>query len=134
MDATLNQINSNPSVAGPIDFSFTNPLTSFSLEVSTNNGGLYTVTAKALGPGMTLLDTEIVTATAIGVPGTVPIITVTGSDITSLVITSTNDSSGILIAEGITPLPAALPLFATGLGALGLLGWRRKRKARAAAA
>jgi hypothetical protein len=32
------------------------------------------------------------------------------------------------------PVPAALPLFATGLGALGLLGWRRKRKARAAAA
>jgi hypothetical protein len=29
------------------------------------------------------------------------------------------------------PLPAALPLFATGLGALGLLGWRRKRKASA---
>ena len=27
-----------------------------------------------------------------------------------------------------TPLPAALLLFATGLGALGLLGWRRKRK------
>ena len=27
-----------------------------------------------------------------------------------------------------TPLPAALPLFATGLGALGLLGWRRKQK------
>jgi hypothetical protein len=27
-----------------------------------------------------------------------------------------------------TPLPAALPLFATGVGAIGLLGWRRKRK------
>ncbi len=27
-----------------------------------------------------------------------------------------------------TPLPAALPLFATGLGLVGLLGWRRKRK------
>src|SRR5262245_11172215 len=27
------------------------------------------------------------------------------------------------------PLPAALPLFATGLGVLGLLGWRRKRRA-----
>jgi hypothetical protein len=25
-----------------------------------------------------------------------------------------------------------IPLFATGLGTLGLLGWRRKRKARAA--
>ena len=33
-----------------------------------------------------------------------------------------------------TPLPAALPLFATGLGALGLLGWCRKRKAAALAA
>jgi hypothetical protein len=31
-----------------------------------------------------------------------------------------------------TPLPAALPLFATGLGALGLLGWRKKRKAQVA--
>ena len=32
------------------------------------------------------------------------------------------------------PLPAALPLFASGLGALGLLGWRRKRKNAAAMA
>jgi hypothetical protein len=32
-------------------------------------------------------------------------------------------------APVITPVPAALPLFATGLGGLGLLGWRRKRKA-----
>ncbi len=30
------------------------------------------------------------------------------------------------------PLPGALPLFASGLAALGLLGWRRKRKAQAA--
>jgi hypothetical protein len=35
---------------------------------------------------------------------------------------------------GEIPVPAALPLFATGLGALGLLGWRRKRKASATAA
>jgi hypothetical protein len=34
----------------------------------------------------------------------------------------------------VTPLPAALPLFATGLGAIGLLGWRRKRKNAAAIA
>jgi hypothetical protein len=33
-----------------------------------------------------------------------------------------------------TPLPATLPLFATGLGALGLFAWRRKRKAAAFAA
>lgn len=33
-----------------------------------------------------------------------------------------------------TPLPAALPLFATALGSLTLLGWRRKRKNAAALA
>ncbi len=34
--------------------------------------------------------------------------------------------------EGVaeTPLPATLPLFATGIGALSLLGWRRKHRAR----
>jgi hypothetical protein len=32
-----------------------------------------------------------------------------------------------------TPLPAALPLFASGLGALGMFGWRRKRKVQAVA-
>ena len=38
---------------------------------------------------------------------------------------------GTLSAPSATPLPATLPLFATGLGALGLLGWRRKRKTHA---
>ena len=44
-----------------------------------------------------------------------------------------NDPSGNVVLEEITavssvPLPAALPLFATGLAGLGLLGWRRKKK------
>ena len=33
-----------------------------------------------------------------------------------------------------TPLPAALSLFATGIGVLGLFGWRRKKKDAALAA
>jgi hypothetical protein len=45
----------------------------------------------------------------------------------SLTAESTTPPSG-------TPLPAALPLFATGLGALGLLGWRRKRRVNLATA
>ena len=56
----------------------------------------------------------------------------------------TNDIGGFEVADvsanfiqtGLsgTPLPAALPLFASGLGALGLLGWRRKRKVASLAA
>lgn len=34
--------------------------------------------------------------------------------------------------EVATPVPAALPLFAAGLGGLGLFGWRKKRKAASA--
>jgi len=39
----------------------------------------------------------------------------------------------VVPGPGTVPLPAALPLFTTGLGALGLLGWRRKKKAAALA-
>jgi hypothetical protein len=38
------------------------------------------------------------------------------------------------VTQAVTPLPDALPLFATGLGALGLVGWWRKRKVGAALA
>jgi hypothetical protein len=38
------------------------------------------------------------------------------------------------IGTAATPLPGALPLFATGLSAMSLFGWRRKRKASAALA
>ena len=39
-----------------------------------------------------------------------------------------------IVAPSAVPLPAALPLFATGLGVIGLFGWRRKRKNTAAVA
>jgi uncharacterized protein len=39
-----------------------------------------------------------------------------------------NTESALNVTIGATPLPAALPLFATGLGAMGLFGWRKKRK------
>jgi hypothetical protein len=46
-----------------------------------------------------------------------------------LVITSATGNGTV---TAVTPLPAALPLFASGLAGLGLLGWRRKKKAIAA--
>ena len=38
------------------------------------------------------------------------------------------ETHGLFGAIAETPLPAALPLFASGLGALGLLAWRKKKK------
>jgi hypothetical protein len=46
-------------------------------------------------------------------------------------LTFRNVTASIVDAPTV-PIPAALPLFATGLGLMGLLGWRRKRPARAA--
>jgi len=37
-------------------------------------------------------------------------------------------SDGIGNSSAATPLPAAFPLFVSGVGVLGFLGWRRKRK------
>jgi hypothetical protein len=57
------------------------------------------------------------------------------SDITSGQSFSTSAGALILTSAGnatwasAVPLPAALPLFATGLVGLGLLGWRRKKAA-----
>jgi hypothetical protein len=51
--------------------------------------------------------------------------------------TTTEDDEVLAVVAGnslATPLPAALPLFASGLGAMGLLGRRRRRKNTAAIA
>jgi hypothetical protein len=42
---------------------------------------------------------------------------------------SYNDVSWNTVAVSATPIPAALPLFASALGGLGFIGWRRRRAA-----
>jgi hypothetical protein len=57
----------------------------------------------------------------------------------TLSINNSSDAWGVDVItydvpSSATPIPAALPLFTTGLGVMGLLGWRRKKKAAALAA
>jgi hypothetical protein len=61
--------------------------------------------------------------------------TISGTPYKYYDVTSTNGDAllaGFDANVSAVPLPAALPLFASGLAGLGLLGWRRKRKAIAA--
>ena len=44
-------------------------------------------------------------------------------------LSDASQATGAVDSLSAAPLPAALPLFATGLGAMGLLGWWRKRRA-----
>jgi len=73
-----------------------------------------------------------------GVPFTELTLTFPTSRLANFQVDEIDDrvSLGPLIIPPVSevPLPAALPLFATGLGALGLFEWRRKKKAAALAA
>ena len=107
--------NSNPNalaldIFGPVTFGSDN-----SVEVKPSGpGGTFTITFDGNGTAFTALGEEYNLKD--------PLICGTNGTCTSLTTFSVTDT---LAAQ--TPLPAALPLFAGGLGALGLFGWRRKR-------
>ena len=58
----------------------------------------------------------------------------TGGTIGSIELTDSGEAAFEYSNVATTPLPAALPLFAGGLGLMGLLGGRRKRKSKASLA
>jgi hypothetical protein len=129
---------------GPLTINFNTPIQSVGAQIQNNTIGT-NFTAEILAfNGNQLLGAYL----ASGFSGDVadnsdPFLGVqdTTADITSvtyLTFLAGSSSSGpvainqMTITPGVavTPLPAALPLFATGLGALGLLAWRRKRMLR----
>ena len=94
---------------------FTETLTSFIINRGTPDAITLLLTGTLTGPGGISQDAfAIVNANQVGGPG----------HAVNWSLTDTSTLSG-------TPLPAALPLFGTGLAALALLARRRKRKAAA---
>ena len=130
----------NPS--GPLTLNFINP-TNFFTAAFTYNDGL-TVTAfdfamnvlgtangacGASGSGANYVGSgcgapnEIIGISTAGISE----IVVTGGSGNNFTIDDVNFEGAVNVGET-TPIPATLPLFASGLGALGLLARRRKRK------
>jgi hypothetical protein len=141
--SALDSVITTLTVSVPTGWFFTD------LEFSTHKAGDVSITAKN---GATIIGTASATGLGNGEVGWL-VQAINSKEFTSLVLTSAIDGfdqikqfeiSGLAEActgdcngggPGLaTPLPAALPLFAGGLGVMGLLGWRKKRKAAAAAA
>ena len=83
------------------------------LQLSTGSPNSNTATLDAFDP-FSITSMELLDANGVPIPG----------------VTFVADDGTIIAdaADMATPIPATLPLFATGLGAMGLFGWRRKRK------
>ena len=93
---------------------FTETLTSFTANRSVANAITITFAGTLSGPGgLSQSAFAILAASQVGGPGT------------NIGWSLTNTS---VSQPAFTPLPASLPLFAAGLGGLGLLGWRKKRR------
>ena len=114
----------------PINIAFSSPVSNLSLLVinnSSDNNGPITLSYTLADNNSHSVALNILSSATLSLPFT---------SILSATVSSAGDQFGqysffidnVTYDAVATPLPAALPLFATGLGALGLLGWRRKRK------
>jgi hypothetical protein len=99
----------------------------------TNFGGLNTYTVSV---GSTLLGTFTPTLSGFGAETSLPFSVIAGSNYTVIFQGTPPDGAdrssfidGVSLVASV-PVPATLPLFASGLGALGLFGWRGRRKKR----
>lgn len=136
-DSSLVEVNSigtgdmsGVTLGEPVTLTFPDPYTSgFTMTWGAYTETLTTVVAEVPSPNGIAVDFE----------GTL-VDTALGIDQAAYVIFSAEQAAGpgtaidwsltnSSVVPTATPLPAALPLFVGGLGAIGLIGWRRKRKA-----
>jgi hypothetical protein len=132
---TLNSLNISLVSALSFDYSpnsYTIGATTFGageLVVGGVESGACCITLPSTDPDFYL---QILTVTTTPAFNQLGYLTADGSYFYSAI--GTSGGSVTVTPVSTTPLPAALPLFATGLGAMGLFGWRRKRKNAAALA
>lgn len=118
------------NTTNPITITFPTAITDFFLDVY--NGETY---SDQFTVSDNLGNTNTVTLTSNGNGGNALIAFPAAGNVVTISTTDPNfdfsiDNLGFDqgLSPNPTPIPAALPLFATGLGAMGLFGWRKKRK------
>jgi len=128
--------------SSPLSINFNTPVQSVGAQIQDNNiGDMFTAEILAFS-GSTLLGafTESGVSGDLGNNSNIFLgVRDTSADITSVTYLTFTASPGFSLQDvainqmsigvGVTPLPSTLPLFVTGLGIIGLLGWYQKRKA-----
>jgi hypothetical protein len=138
---TADFANSNPqyttAVTNPLTVTFASPVQNFFLDVLNGNTVAvnYTVADNAGHSATFLVPPNLSSGSQlIGFAATGTIVTITAGPAVGGCCGWDFFIDNVSFNEPLppsltTPLPGALPLFATGLGVLGLLGWRRKKAA-----
>ena len=126
---------SSVSLSNPLTVTFSAPITNFFLDVV--NGNVTPVQYQVADNAghsatFTLASNSQSGAQVIGFAATGTIITVAAlvapGALFDFFIDNITFNEALPDSLVVTPLPGALPLFASGLGALGLFNWRRKKK------
>jgi len=115
--------------AGAYDYSLTfgNPGGSVAIQWSSDNGATFSLNGNLLSSTGSAGYGSLVSFL-------IPAALFQGSNVFEVVVQNDPfdgpNPTGLLVSADVSavPLPAALPLFASGISALGLLGWRRKKR------
>lgn len=126
------------ALIGEYDYSlsFANPGAPVSIQWSSDNGAEFFLNGASLSTvsesGFGALVTFLIPAASFSAGVNTFLVKVDNSDCGGCA-----NPTGLLVSATLgtpVPLPSALPLFASGIGALGLLGWRKRKQRRAASA